>query len=157
MIKRSTIIKQITGYPSDFFDCSTYTRAHQKHSHACGGHYITTKNLRTLVLDTIRTVSTYAISDQEAFLEKVRSASQIRKKEAAKDAKRLLKDYEAEQKELTISVSEMETQVASYEEDTARAEQFLLLAKKYTDFSELTTQMINEFIEKITRNFWQIR
>ena len=28
-------------------------------------------------------------------------------------------------------------------------EQFLELAKKYTDFSELTTPMINEFIEKI--------
>ena len=172
------------NYPSDFFDCSTYTRAHQKHSHACGGHYITTKNLRTLVLDTIRTVSTYAISDQEAFLEKVRSASQIRQKEAAKDAKRqlnknrkriseldtiikklyesfavgriseerfdgLLKDYEAEQKELTASVAEAEEQLSSYEEDTDRAEQFLMLAKKYTDFSELTTQMINEFIEKI--------
>ena len=171
-------------YPSDFFDCSTYTRAHQKHSHACGGHYITTKNLRTLVLDTIRTVSAYAISDQEAFLEKVRSASQIRQKEAAKDAKRLLdkdrkriaeldtiikklyesfavgrisegrfdgllKDYEAEQKELTSAVTEAEEQLSSYEEDTDRAEQFLMLAKKYTDFSELTTQMLNEFIEKI--------
>ena len=28
-------------------------------------------------------------------------------------------------------------------------ERFLSLAKKYTDFSELTTPMINEFIEKI--------
>ena len=28
-------------------------------------------------------------------------------------------------------------------------EQFLELARKYTDFSELTTPMINEFIEKI--------
>lgn len=61
----------------------------------------------------------------------------------------LLKEYEDEQKSLTSSVSEMETQVSSYEEDTARAEQFLLLAKKYTDFSELTTQILNEFIEKI--------
>ena len=173
------------NYPSDFFfDCSSYTLAKQKRYHACRGHYITTKNLRTLVLDTIRTVSTYAISDQEAFLEKVRSASQIRQKEAAKDAKRqlnknrrrvdeldtiikklyesfavgriseerfdgLLKDYEAEQKELTASVTEAEEQLSSYEEDTDRAEQFLMLAKKYADFSELTTQMINEFIEKI--------
>ena len=172
------------NYPADFFDCSTYTRAHQKHSHACSGHYITTKNLRTLVLDTIRTVSTYAISNQAEFLEKVRSASQLRQEEAAKDAKRklnkdrkriaeldtiikklyesfavgriseerfdgLLKEYEAEQKELIAAVAETETQVAAYTEDTARAEQFLLLAKKYTDFSELTTQMINEFIEKI--------
>ena len=37
----------------------------------------------------------------------------------------------------------------SYKEDTARVEQFLALAKKYTDFSELTTPMINEFIDKI--------
>ena len=61
----------------------------------------------------------------------------------------LLADYEAEQKELDVSVSDAEARIASFEEDTARAEQFLELAKKYTDFSELTTPMINEFIEKI--------
>ena len=42
-----------------------------------------------------------------------------------------------------------ESHLSSFEEDTDRAEQFLSLAKKYTDFSELTTPMINEFIEKI--------
>ena len=65
-------------YPSDFFDCSSYTLARQKRTAACCGHYITTKALRTLILDTIRTVSTFAISNQEAFMEKVRSASQLR-------------------------------------------------------------------------------
>ena len=70
-------------YPSDFYDCSAYTLAHQKRTHACSGHYIQTKAVRELVLDT------------------------------------------------------------------DRAAQFLSLAKKYTDFSELTTPMINEFIEKI--------
>ena len=44
-----------------------------------------TKALRTLILDTIRTVSTFAISNQAAFMEKVRSASQLRQVEAAKD------------------------------------------------------------------------
>ncbi len=77
-------------YPSDFFDCSSYTLAHQKRTSACFGHYISTKALRTLILDTIRTVSTFAISNQEAFMEKVRSASQLRQAEAAKDAKRKL-------------------------------------------------------------------
>lgn len=61
----------------------------------------------------------------------------------------LLAEYEAEQKELTAFVSEAEQQLSDYEEDSARAEQFLALAKKYTDFSELTTPMINEFIDKI--------
>ena len=171
-------------YPSDFFDCSSYTLAHQKRTAACCGHYITTKALRTLILDTIRTVSTFAISNQAVFMEKVRSASQLRQAEAAKDAKRklskdkkriteldtiikklyesfavgritderfdsLLADYEAEQKALQASVAEAEEKLSAFAEDAARVEQFLELARKYTDFSELTTPMINEFIEKI--------
>ena len=171
-------------YPYDVFECSTYKLAGQKRSAACCGHHISTKALRTLILDTIRTVSTFAISNQEPFMEKVRSASQLRQAEAAKDAKRklskdkkriteldtiikklyesfavgritgerfdsLLAEYEAEQKKLTASVSEMETQMSAFVEDTDRAKQFLELARKYTDFSELTTPMINEFVEKI--------
>ena len=42
-----------------------------------------------------------------------------------------------------------EAALDSFEQDTANVERFLSLAKKYTDFSELTTLMINEFIEKI--------
>ena len=61
----------------------------------------------------------------------------------------LLAEYEAEQKSLQISAAEAEQQVSAFEEDTGRAAQFLALAKKYTDFSELTTPMINEFIDKI--------
>lgn len=171
-------------YPSDFFDCSSYTLAHQKRTKACCGHYITTKALRTLMLDTIRTVSTFVIANQDEFMEKVRAASQIRQAETAKDAKRklnkdrkriteldtiikklyesfttgrisddrfdsLLAEYEAEQKTLRTSVTEAEVKLSSFEDDTAHVQQFLALAKKYTDFSELTTPMINEFIDKI--------
>ena len=173
-----------TPYPSDFFDCSTYTLAHQKHDTACCGHYISTKALRSLILETVRAAATYAISNQEEFAAKVRAASELRQKEAAKDTKRrlnrdrkrideldniikklyesfavgritderfdtLLVEYEAEQKELQASVKADEERLSVFEEDTARVEQFMELAKKYTDFSELTTPMINEFIEKI--------
>ena len=61
----------------------------------------------------------------------------------------LLADYEAEQKALQVSVTEAEEKLSSFEKDTVRVERFLELAKKYTDFSELTNTMINEFIEKI--------
>lgn len=61
----------------------------------------------------------------------------------------LLAEYEAEQKTLQASVAEAEQRVSSFEEDTVRVEQFMELARKYTDFSELTTMMINEFIDKI--------
>lgn len=77
-------------YPSDFYDCSTYTLAHQKRTHACRGHYIRTKAVRKLVLETIRTASTFAIGNQDEFMKKVRSASQIRQVEVAKDTKRTL-------------------------------------------------------------------
>lgn len=77
-------------YPSDFFDCSSYTLAHQKRTSACCGHYITTKALRTLILETTRTASTFAITNQDEFIEKVRSASQLRQAEAAKETKRKL-------------------------------------------------------------------
>ena len=171
-------------YPSDFFDCSTYTLAHQKHDTACCGHYISTKALRSLILETVRAAATYAISNQEEFAAKVRAASELRQKEAAKDTKRrlnrdrkrideldniikklyesfavgritderfdtLLVEYEAEQKELQASVEADEERLSVFEEDTARVEQFMELARKYTDFSELTTPMINEFIDKI--------
>lgn len=61
----------------------------------------------------------------------------------------LLPDYEEEQKTLLLAVSEAEERLSAFEEDTARVEQFLALAKKYTDFSALTTTIINEFIDKI--------
>ena len=171
-------------YPSDFFDCSSYTLAHQKRTHACSGHYIRTKAVRELILETIRVASAFAVANQDEFMKKVRSASRIRQAEAAKETKRkiskgkkriaeldtiikklyesfavgrisedrfdsLLAEYEAEQQSLQISAAEAEQQVSAFEEDTCRAAQFLALAKKYTDFSELTTPMINEFIDKI--------
>ena len=58
-------------------------------------------------------------------------------------------EYESEQKSLQSSVEEADKLLSSFNEDTDRAEKFIALAKKYTDFSELTTMMINEFIDKI--------
>ena len=61
----------------------------------------------------------------------------------------LLAGYEQEQKTLKASIAEAEDALANFEKDTARVDRFLELAKKYTDFSELTTPMINEFIDRI--------
>ena len=171
-------------YPADTYDCSTYNLSFRKKEPTCSKHRITTKALRILILETIKAACASAIKDKDKFLDDIRSASQLRQKEAVKDAKRklnksrrrineldgiikklyesyavgkiteerfdsLLAEYEAEQKELSAFVTETEQQLSTFEEDTVRAEQFLALAKKYTDFSELTTPMINEFIDKI--------
>lgn len=57
--------------------------------------------------------------------------------------------YEQEQKELEVQIATAETELAQFEKDNINIDNFMELAKKYTDFSELTTPMINEFIEKI--------
>ena len=57
--------------------------------------------------------------------------------------------YEKEQKDLTERIAKCQQELEAYETDSDRIEKFLALAEKYTDFSELTTPMINEFVDRI--------
>lgn len=57
--------------------------------------------------------------------------------------------YEKEQKELETQITAAEAELAQFEKDNVNIDNFMALAKRYTDFSELTTPMINEFVEKI--------
>lgn len=61
----------------------------------------------------------------------------------------LLSDYEQEQADLETSIQNTQKELSAFEEDNTRIDKFMELVKKYTDFSELTTPMIHEFIEKI--------
>lgn len=58
-------------------------------------------------------------------------------------------EYEREQIELDASAGMAQAGLDAFNEDTARADQFLALAKKYTDFTELTTPMLHEFVDRI--------
>ena len=171
-------------YPYDHYDCSTYSLTFHHADKDCFSHYISTRSLRSLILDTIRMVSAYAISNEAEFIRKVREASEVRQKEMAKDLKwkvgkakkrsaeldglirklyeayatgkltekrfeMLSAEYEKEQAELDAAIAEDEVKLTAYDTDTERVDQFLALARKYTDFSVLTNQMILEFIDKI--------
>ena len=171
-------------YINDSYNCSTYTLTIERETKCCYSHSISTRAVRELILETIRTVSTYAIENEEAFIEKVRAASEVRQQEAAKELKRritkskkriteldtlikklyesyamgklpearydlLSAEYEQEQADLKADLAAEEAELEQFNADTARVDQFLALAKKYTDFTELTTPMINEFIDRI--------
>ena len=178
-------IDPVTGlYPYDSYDCSTYSLTFHRSQQECHSHYIRTRDLRALLLDTIRTVSSYAISNEAEFIEKVRAASEVRQAQAAKDLKRKLakdrkrskeldglikklyeayagekisekrfevlsSEYEQEQETLEAAIAQERAELDAFEADTARVDQFLELARKYTDFSVLTTPMIYEFVDKI--------
>ena len=50
---------------------------------------------------------------------------------------------------MKVAIEEAEKAVSEFEKDSVSIDSFLALAKKYTDFTELTTPMLNEFVEKI--------
>ncbi len=62
---------------------------------------------------------------------------------------RLLAEYDEEQAGLETSITEWQRQIESWNADKLKTDQFIQLVKRYTDFSELTTPMLNEFIEKV--------
>ncbi|MBP2016481.1 recombinase family protein [Anaerococcus degeneri] len=57
--------------------------------------------------------------------------------------------YETEQVALSKEIKDLEQQVSRYEKETDRARKFISLISRYENFDELTTTMINEFVEKI--------
>ncbi len=57
--------------------------------------------------------------------------------------------YAKEQSELDTEIAQLEKAVSSYEQTRKSAEKFIALIDKYENFDNLTTAMLNEFVEKI--------
>ena len=57
--------------------------------------------------------------------------------------------YEREQETLEEAIAKEQAELDAYNADTVRVDKFLELTRKYTDFTELTTPMIFEFVDKI--------
>lgn len=168
----------------DEYNCSTYNLSRQSYDKQCSQHYIRTEVVSKLVLETIKAVSDYVITNEEEFINRIYSSSRDKQKESirslkrkiAQDTKRvnelnmlmkklyednisgklsdkrfefMLSEFENEQDTLEISMENAKAEIEKYESDTIRADKFIELVKRYTDFSELTTPMLNEFVEKI--------
>jgi hypothetical protein len=57
--------------------------------------------------------------------------------------------YEQESKELKIKTAKLKSELGELAAESDKAEKFLALVQKYTRFEELTTPMINEFVDKL--------
>lgn len=66
-----------------------------------------------------------------------------------KHFERLLSEYDSEQTALETEIADLKAQIDSFNEDSAKADKFIAVVRRYTDFTELTTPMLNEFIEKV--------
>lgn len=160
--------------------CSGY----RQYTRNCTMHYIRVSVVEKLILETIREVSAYALSNEKEFVQKVREASDVQQEATMKEYRRrlgkarrrheelddlvkklyesfatgkipekhfdrLLSGYDTEQTALETEMQELQDGLDRYGADSVRADRFLELVKRYTDFSELTTPMLNEFIEKV--------
>ena len=162
------------------YGCSSY----RQYTRNCTMHYIRVSVVEKLILEAIREVSAYALSNEKEFVKKVREASDVQQEATMKEYRRrlgkakrrheelddlvkklyesfatgkipekhfdrLLSGYDNEQTALEAEMQELQTGLDRYGADSVRADRFLELVKRYTDFSELTTPMLNEFIEKV--------
>ena len=166
------------------YNCGNYNNSHDQSEKVCCSHNIQAKVVDQLVLETIQYACKSVRMDERAFVESIRSASEIREQSEAKKLKAALKhqekryaeldillkkvyednalgrlpdkryemlsaEYEKEQAELEQSIKTCREQLTQYDEDTDRTEEFLALVHKYTDITELTPVIINEFVDKI--------
>jgi DNA invertase Pin-like site-specific DNA recombinase len=57
--------------------------------------------------------------------------------------------FETEQAELEQQTATLKTELEQFDADSFRADKFIELARRYTDFSELTAPLLHEFVEKV--------
>jgi hypothetical protein len=57
--------------------------------------------------------------------------------------------YERERSDLTERNIVLQAEIDVFAEDSIKADKFIELVRQYTEFDELTTPMINEFIDKV--------
>ena len=62
---------------------------------------------------------------------------------------KLSAQYEAEQAQLEQRSAELMEQMNAEQEVSVNVDRFMELVDRYTDFTELTTPMLNEFIDKV--------
>ncbi len=62
---------------------------------------------------------------------------------------KLSAQYEAEQAQLEQRSAELMEQMNAEQEESVNVDRFMELVDRYTDFTELTTPMLNEFIDKV--------
>lgn len=166
------------------YNCGNYNNSHDQSGKVCCSHNIQAKVIDQFVFETIQYACKSVRMDERAFVERIRSASEIREQSEAKKLKAALKHqekryaeldillkkvyednalgrlpdkryemlsagYEKEQAELEQFIKACREQLTQYDEDTDRTEKFLALVHKYTDITELTPVIINEFVDKI--------
>ena len=84
----------MTGYyGSDYYECKNYKLASVRETALCTSHRVNTNALIKLILETIRLVSEYAITNKAEFIEKVKAISLSQHNQDVSEQKETFKAY----------------------------------------------------------------
>ena len=168
--------------------CGNYARGSDKIERdwvVCNsGHRIEAANVLELIRNTLKSVTSFAKLDKEAFRKTVQEVLASHQTNEVKTQKKrlvackkrhsdlekllnkiyedfalgslpekryesLLNTYGQEQNDLETEMVELQSTVEKYESGSSKANHFIKLVERYTDFTELTQTMLHELIEKI--------
>ena len=144
----------------DVYNCSTYTRSRARETQTCVSHSISTRIVRTLLFDTIRNVSRYAIENEAEFEHKVREACQVRHTENTKKLKASLKKARKRCDELNVLIKKLyeayamekisekrfDELLADYEAEQMQLQALIESEQHELDAYEASTENIESFI-----------
>ncbi len=166
--------------PKDEYCCSKY----RQQTRSCTQHYIQTKTVEKLILNSLIDVSEYVRKNKNQFIDFIMENQQIQSKKSTENSRKKLtelkkryneldniirkiyednvngkltdkrfeklsNEYELEQENIEKQIEEIESKLDVADKEIINIDKFVELVEKYTDYTELTTPMLNEFIEKI--------
>ena len=160
-------LAKATGRASDdYYDCPTYSQGKGD----CCCHYVTTEFLRTAILDSIRSVARYAITDEAAFAERVRSLSTLQHTNAVKEKAEEIAKAKKRISELDIIIQKLyesyalnkipenryEALSASYEKEQAELRELLKRDEAELNDYENDSSSIERFLA-LAREFRDVK
>ena len=84
-----------------------HTLSRKRETAECVSHQISTKNLRALILKTIRSVSRYAIANEVEFARRVREASALRQAQEVRETKNRIRRAKKRCAELDVLIKKL--------------------------------------------------
>ena len=144
-----------------YFNCSTYTLTIQREKTLCCSHYINNDALNELLLMTIRTVSKYALRDEEDFIRRIRSTTEVKQANEAKALQRSIAKAKKRSAELDVLIKRLyesyvleklpekryEALSAEYEHEQAELEEAIAQDQAKLDAYQADSTNVEAFIQ----------
>lgn len=142
------------------YNCGNYNNSHDQSGKVCCSHNIQAKVIDQFVLETIQYACKSVRMDERAFVESIRSASEIREQSEAKKLKAALKHQEKRYAELDILLKKVyednalgrlpdkryEMLSAGYEKEQAELEQSIKACREQLTQYDEDTDRTEEFL-----------